>query len=64
MIIMLIVFTISGCGVVDREVARLTGTGLGQCWHNVMYIQFTSGASVAYNSDGSIMTCSDYEKYK
>lgn len=47
---------LSGCGWFDREVAKLTGHSK-HCVGNVLYIQFASGATVAYNPDGSIKTC-------
>lgn len=45
-----------GCGVVDRGVASLTGES-SLCVGGVKYLQFTSGASVAYTPDGKIETC-------
>jgi hypothetical protein len=46
-IIFIITINLFGCGWFDSEV----------CIDNVKYIQFTSGASVKYNSDGSIAQC-------
>lgn len=48
--------SLSACGKVDRVVASVTGSSQ-QCVEGVMYIQFTSGASVKYLPDGKIATC-------
>ena len=47
----------SGCGAIDREVSKVTGKGSETCQDGVIYLQFTSGATVKYNQDGSIATC-------
>jgi len=52
----LAILTLSGCGVLERSTATLTGYS-SICVGGVMYYQFTSGASVAYNKDGSIKLC-------
>jgi hypothetical protein len=47
---------LTACGKTDRVIASWTGyTTL--CIDGVEYIQFTSGASVAYTPDGRIKTC-------
>lgn len=46
----------SGCGKLDRWVASWTGNS-EVCIDGVTYIQFTSGASVKYNQNGTIVTC-------
>jgi hypothetical protein len=48
--------TTSGCGILERIGAKVTGY-TEQCVGNVLYYQFTSGSSVAYNTDGTIKTC-------
>jgi len=48
---------LTGCGRFDRWVAGLTGSATSECVGGVLYLQFTSGASVAYNKNGSIKTC-------
>jgi hypothetical protein len=48
---------LSGCGAIDRFVAKVTGDGSETCHDGVIYLQFTSGVSVKYNQDGSISTC-------
>lgn len=48
--------TLSGCGKFDRGVAKITGSA-EVCVDGVRYLQFTSGASVKYNRDGTIATC-------
>jgi len=47
---------LSGCGKFDRGVAKWTGSA-EVCVDGVRYLQFTSGASVKYNRDGTIATC-------
>lgn len=51
------ILLLTGCGAIEREVASFTGYSK-ICVDKVEYIQFTSGASVAYNTDGTIKTCS------
>lgn len=51
----LLVF-ITGCGAWERTKAKYTGYGT-VCVEGVEYIQFSSGASVAYNPDGTVKTC-------
>lgn len=48
---------LTGCGWIDREVAKATGKASKTCMDGVLYYQFTSGAAVAYNKDGSIKVC-------
>ena len=48
--------TLAGCGKFDRGVAKITGSAQ-VCVDGVLYLQFTSGASVKYNRDGTIATC-------
>ncbi|MGV3665419.1 MAG: hypothetical protein ACO1NV_04760 [Leptospira bouyouniensis] len=45
-----------GCGTISRGCAKYFGYD-EVCVDGVKYIQFTSGASVKYNPDGSIATC-------
>lgn len=47
---------IGGFGAWDRRVATLTGYSR-ICVGGVEYLQFTSGASVAYNPDGTVKRC-------
>ncbi len=48
--------TLASCGKFDRGVAKITGSAQ-VCVDGVMYLQFTSGASVKYNRDGTVATC-------
>ena len=48
---------LGGCGYFEREFAGLSGGGFETCHDGVAYIQFTSGASVKYNRDGTVATC-------
>jgi hypothetical protein len=50
---------LSGCGWFDRKIAAATGGPSKTCVDGVLYLQFTSGASVAYNPDGTVKTCGD-----
>jgi len=46
----------SGCDGCSRNVANWRGHST-MCVDGVVYIQFASGASVGYNTDGTIKTC-------
>jgi len=54
-LILLSLLTI-GCGKLSRIEAGLTGYSK-ECVSGVLYYQFTSGAVVAYNPDGTIKRC-------
>jgi uncharacterized protein YceK len=56
LLILAICIPLSGCGWFSREVAKLTGYSK-ECIDGVMYYQFTSGVTVAYNPDGSVRAC-------
>jgi len=56
-VIAFLVATLSGCGVVERMFAGITGGGTATCFRGVTYVQFTSGASVAYAIDGTLIPC-------
>ena len=51
-----LILVLPGCGLFERVDAGLTGSST-LCVDGVEYLQFTSGASVAYNTDGTIKTC-------
>lgn len=53
---MVLPVALAGCGKFDRGVAKITGSAQ-VCVDGVLYLQFTSGASVKYNRDGTIATC-------
>lgn len=57
LIILSAVLMLSGCGKVDRMVAGWTGSASTSCESGVLYYQFTSGAAVAYNTDGTVKLC-------
>ncbi len=59
MLLLTCVLILPGCGAIDRFFASITGDGTPTCWEGVMYVQFTSGASVAYNKNGTIMNCGE-----
>ena len=46
----------TACGSINRGCASVTGSSK-ECVDGVLYIQFTSGSSVAYNTDGTIKRC-------
>lgn len=48
--------SLAGCGAGDKLAASFTGNSQ-HCVDGVMYIQFTNGASVMYNPDGTVKTC-------
>jgi hypothetical protein len=50
-------FAVAGCGFVDRADATLTGYSR-ICIDGVEYLQFTSGATVAFTPDGNVKKCS------
>lgn len=52
-----------GCGAADVATATITGYST-HCIDNVRYVQFRNGASVMYNSDGTIQTCGKSSKGK
>jgi hypothetical protein len=54
--IIIVAVAMSGCGQMERVGAKFTGYS-EICVDGVQYLQFTSGASVKYNADGSIVTC-------
>ena len=47
---------LAGCGKFEQGVARWTGHA-EQCIDGVVYLQFSSGATVKYLPDGRIATC-------
>ncbi len=55
-VLILALAMLTGCGQIERNVATWTGYSK-ICVDGVEYIQFTSGATVAYNRDGTIKTC-------
>lgn len=55
----ILIGSLVGCGQIDREMAKLTGAPSPVCYKGVEYVQFTSGVSVAYNTDGTVITCGD-----
>lgn len=55
-LLLLAVTALSGCGWFDRATATATGYAR-VCVDGVEYLQFTSGTTVAYSSDGKVKTC-------
>ena len=56
-LILLATAILTGCGWVDRKKAAFTGDATKTCLDGVLYLQFTSGATVAYTPDGKVKTC-------
>ena len=56
MILMVATSVLSACAVGERINTAVTGHTT-QCIDGVEYVQFASGASVAYSPDGKIKTC-------
>ncbi len=48
---------VSGCGWVEHFGGAISGGGYETCVDGVLYLQFTSGATVKYLPDGKIATC-------
>lgn len=56
LLILPIAILLTGCGVWERGAAGIMGHSK-ICVGGVLYLQFTSGATVAYNPDGTIKRC-------
>ena len=56
-IIFVIALSVTACGWFDQKLAVMTGNATASCIGGVEYLQFTSGATVAYTQDGKIKTC-------
>jgi len=54
---LILLVALSGCGSIGQGTAALTGDCTEICHKGVVYLQFTSGASVMIHQDGSIVTC-------
>lgn len=55
-IVILLSLSFTGCGWVNRQFAYLDGYAY-ECIAGVLYIQFPTGASVAYEVDGKVKSC-------
>lgn len=53
----ILLLCVSGCGKFDRWKVAMTGDAVETCHAGVIYLQFTSGATVKYKRDGSISLC-------
>lgn len=56
LLVLLFLLIISACGSFQRGIATYTGYSK-ICVDGVEYLQFTSGASVSYNINGTIKVC-------
>jgi hypothetical protein len=52
----LILLSLVGCGAFSKGAANILGQTV-ECVGGVVYYQFPSGVTVAYNPDGTIKTC-------
>ena len=57
LLFILVAVSLTGCGKLDRFFVAITGDASETCHDGVAYLQFTSGASVKYNTDGTIAKC-------
>lgn len=57
LVMIVLVATLSGCGSMDRSLAKLTGDATKTCVEGVTYLQFTSGAAVQVDRDGKPVPC-------
>ena len=55
-VLLILSIVLTSCGKKDEIEASVTGY-TKKCVDGVEYILFASGATVAYNKDGSIRTC-------
>lgn len=56
-VLALMTIALSACGKAQQLEAHWTGDAAETCHAGVVYLQFTSGASVKYLPDGKIATC-------
>lgn len=54
--LLVLALALPGCGTSARFSAAVTGSQ-STCVDGVEYIQFASGASVAYTTDGKVKVC-------
>lgn len=57
LIALILITMLTSCGAADRAWSWATGDAGETCMAGVLYYQFTSGAAVAYNTDGTVKTC-------
>lgn len=57
LVVLIAVLALSACGKIDRSISAWTGGGTETCHDGVIYLQFTSGATVKYTPEGKIATC-------
>ena len=58
-VVLVVLGMLTGCGKVNRVFSNYMGTGAEVCQGGVVYLQFSSGVSVAYTPDGKIKTCKE-----
>lgn len=56
-LLFLVGFAMAGCGVTDRACSGVTGDPSEACWDGVVYLQFTSGATVKVDASGKPVAC-------
>ena len=55
-IVLVIALALAGCGSIERSTAKWTGYS-EMCVDGVVYIQFTSGATVKVDRNGKPVAC-------
>lgn len=55
-----IALLMSGCGAIDRAMATLSGSAIETCHRGIVYLQFTSGASMAVDEQGKPLRCKEW----
>lgn len=55
--LILLSISLTGCGWFDRNVAAVTGGATKTCVDGVVYLQFTSGATVQVDGNGKPVAC-------
>lgn len=56
-ILAILLLVLSGCGQIDRSMAKFTGNATKTCVDGVTYLQFTSGATVQVDRSGLPVPC-------
>jgi hypothetical protein len=57
LILIILAFSLTGCGWFDRKLASVTGGATKTCVDGVTYLQFTSGAVVQVDVNGKPVSC-------
>lgn len=55
--LLIILICLMGCGNLKRWASGITGDPSEYCYKGVKYLQFPSGATVAFDQDGKVSKC-------